>query len=160
MTPWPWHAFDFECDVPPDLAMVLLANQVGPGGFQWKSDGKPFRGTTDAAGFKVTRVIRYRNSFLPVVSGRIQAQGTGSRVHVDMRLHTLVAAFMTFWLGAVGLFAVAFAAQFLLYPGETDPVMLLAPLAMFALGWALTTFGFWFEAARQERMLRGIFEAT
>ena len=160
MTPWPWHAFTVDAGIPPDLASVLVASQVGPRAIFFATHDKPFSGTVADGTFEISRVIRYRNSFLPVVCGRIEPQGAGSRIHVRMRLHLFAMVFMTVWMGLVAVALVGILYVFALDQGGLDGIALLAPLGMFAFGWALTTFGFWFEADKQERMLREMFEAT
>jgi hypothetical protein len=151
----PWHRFTVDSRYPPADVAALLASQVGPE--RWFSYGadKPFRGTIGADAFVVTRVIRGRNSFLPVVSGRIEARGGGSRVHVLMRLHVLVAVFMTLWLGAVGTGFVMVAAASLRNDGNARAGLLPAG-GMFVFGVLLTCLAFGFEARKQEPMLRAI----
>jgi hypothetical protein len=159
VTPWPWHAFAVDGDMPPDLASVLVASQVGPRALFFATHGKPFSGTVTDRGFVITRVIRYNNSFLPVVIGTIEPQGAGSRIRVRMRLSLYAAVFMAVWMGLVSVALVGFVVAFAIEPEGKDPIAILAPLAMFAFGWAMTTFGFWFEAGKQERMLREMFAA-
>ena len=160
MTPWPWHAFTVDGGMPPDLATVLIASQVGPREFLFPTLTKAFTGSVADGGFKIMRVIRYRNSFLPVVTGRIEPHDTGSRIHVRMRLHLFSAVFMAVWMGFAVVAVAGFVTAYASNPGNRDVGALLAPLGMAVFGWALTTFGFWFEANKQERMLREIFEAA
>jgi hypothetical protein len=156
MRPWPWHSFSIDCDVPPDLASVLIASQVAPAGWFTASDGKPFRGTVEGREFELVRVIRYRNSFLPVVHGRIEPAGDGSRVHVGMRLYPVVMVFLVLFAGMLGTQVVS--ALFTTSAVAGAQVrMLQFPLGMLAFLWVMTIAGFWIEARKQERMLREIF---
>ena len=141
----PWHRFTIDSPYPPDTAAAMLASQVGPGGVLFFARGdKPFCGEVSGSTFKVMRVIRYRNSFLPVVSGTLEPRGAGTRVHVRLRLHAWVMAFIVFFLAIVWGHA---------RPSEGC----LFELGMSAFLVAMTLGGFWFEATKQEPMLRAIF---
>lgn len=59
-------------------------------------DASQFVGKVDSAGFKLTRVIGYQNSFLPVITGRFVATPAGTEVRVTMRLAVWVHAFIAF----------------------------------------------------------------
>lgn len=59
-------------------------------------DANQFIGKVDSAGFKLTRVIGYQNSFLPVITGRFVATPAGTEVRVTMRLVVWVYAFIAF----------------------------------------------------------------
>jgi hypothetical protein len=61
----------------------------------------PYEGTVSESGFKITRIINYRNSFLPVLRGRFIAEPPGTVVKITLSLHPAVAvlfvAFLGFW---------------------------------------------------------------
>jgi hypothetical protein len=96
----------------------------------------------DYDSFELQRAILYRNSFLPIIRGRIVPIEVGTRVNVTMYLHPVVALFMTFWLGAVG-YALRAASS----------TSRLPLLLMFLFGVALTTGGFFPEAFKAKRLL-------
>lgn len=108
-----------------------------------------FEGSVSGNGFHVRRIIGYRNSFLPVVDGTIQAGASGTRIHVQMRMFIFVYAFCAIW--AAGALAATTAG------GAIGPLITLALLFFL---WAMTMIGFWLEAGKQERTLRAIFKAT
>jgi hypothetical protein len=111
-------------------------------------EGPPFIGTIDGAAFHMRRDIRYRNSFLPRVHGSVISAPAGARVLVTMHLHPVVAAFMLFWLGAVGVGAVvAFTSQ------TTSIQSVLIPAGMFIFGIVVTVGGFYPEAVKARRLL-------
>jgi hypothetical protein len=71
--------------------------------FEPPQDEQPFDGNVTGRTFKLVRVIRYRNSFLPVIRGRISdSPHGGTTVRVRMTLHLFTALFMAAWLGFVG----------------------------------------------------------
>jgi hypothetical protein len=52
-----------------------------------KNLDQPLIGTIDNNTFRVRRDIHYRNSFLPLVRGRITPTSTGSHISVKMFIH-------------------------------------------------------------------------
>jgi hypothetical protein len=102
----------------------------------------PFTGSILDESFKIQRDIRYRNSFLPMIRGRVTPDGFGSRVEVIMFIHPLVALFMIFWLGMVafGAFSIRSASS-------------LIPAGMFVFGMALTFGAFIPEAIKAKRLI-------
>jgi len=102
--------------------------------------GPPFKGTVTDSRFKLRRNIFYgRNSFLPIIWGRLVPTFTGTRITVTMFLHPLVAIFMAFWLIVTGG----------LNFGPFDPVLGL--LLLFGIG--LVVFGFFPEAIKARRLI-------
>lgn len=49
-------------------------------------DHKPYEGSIKGMSFKISRVIGYRNSFLPVIKGVVEKDNRGVKVHVKMGL--------------------------------------------------------------------------
>jgi hypothetical protein len=116
-----------------------------------KSDTKDFEGQLRGNEFEIKRIISYRNSFLPIIKGRLQTIGTGTRVTVNMRLHVAVMVFMAVWFGFVGLFFVAS-----LLGSEDNSDTILFPLGMLFFGYALTMGGYLFESYRTKEILIAI----
>ena len=116
-----------------------------------------FEGTITSEGFKVSRIIRYRNSFLPVISGNFSPTAKGVRVDVTLRLHGAVLAFSVVWLSFVGLGAAAVVLELL----RSEPLgqVRLIPLGMLAFFYLLVTLSFGFEARKARKLLSEIFEA-
>jgi hypothetical protein len=110
--------------------------------------GVPFIGSVEGSTFHLRRDIRYRNSFLPQVRGRVEAMVGGSRIFVTMHLHPVVGVFMLIWLGGVGFGALAVLASAHVGAGPT-----LIPFGMLVFGIALTLGGFYPEAFKARRIL-------
>jgi hypothetical protein len=116
--------------------------------FGFRPDGgPPFIGKVQGNEFKCYRDIRYRNSFLPRIAGRVDSDHNGTRIDVIMYLHPLVLVFVLFWLGGVGVGAAAALRQ-----GDGGP-WTLVPIGMFVFGVALTLGGFYPEAIKARRLL-------
>lgn len=118
---------------------------------------KYFEGQINEQAFKIKRIINYRNSFLPVISGKINGEPDITTIKVKMRLHALVIGFMCIWFGGViaGCFAVL---AHTLGEGEMSPGLLI-PFAMLLFGYILTIAAFKFESSKAKKHLQTIFEA-
>jgi len=126
--------------------------QEPPSGWQaWLShasvgaNGRPFLGRLNGVSFKMTRIIVYRNSFLPVIRGRISQGDIGADVRLVMTLHPLVALFMLGWF--TGLGAGAFSAE------TAGWWLAVVPMGLCVFGAALTLGGFMPEAFKAKRLL-------
>jgi hypothetical protein len=104
----PLYRFHIETRLSPPSAMARIMEIVGlPRSFpvQGFKPGAgatpPFVGMVTGDAFRIRRVIRYRNAFLPVIRGRITREPTGARVRISIYLHPAMALFMTAWFGGV-----------------------------------------------------------
>ncbi len=69
---------------------------------QWfEKRTEKFEGTVSEEGFQINRIIRYRNSCLPVIHGCFSPLMKGVRIEVTMKLHIVVLAFSIIWLSFV-----------------------------------------------------------
>jgi hypothetical protein len=59
---------------------------------------KPYKGKIQGHKFTLTRTIRGRNSFLPVINGQIIPDIDGSLIKIYMELHIAVLIFIAVWL--------------------------------------------------------------
>jgi hypothetical protein len=155
---WPHHRFEIQSALAPTAALDALkahveARRMFRVGLPSSKNDKRFQGVVGADSFEITRVIGYRNSFLPQVSGKIRGAGSRSVVDVEMALFApviiLLIVIMAMLLLMVG--AVAF---------EADVMGLLSLVLLPALAYGAVLWAFWFEAEKQERALREIFNGT
>ncbi len=112
------------------------------------SSSLPFSGDVTDRGFEITKNISYRNSFLPVIEGKVEQTKSGSRVTIAMRLHFAVMCFMFIWFSAVSVGCIAVLAHL-----DRFSMPMLIPFGMLIFGVALVSGGFWFEASKQKVML-------
>ncbi|MFN0063228.1 MAG: hypothetical protein ACKVPX_12040 [Myxococcaceae bacterium] len=115
---------------------------------------KPYQGQITGSTFKVTRVIHYRNSFLPTVVGSVRSDGTGAVIEATLRLNPFVTAFMALWLGGVTAGAIGMTAHQL--SGGKNPAAAVVPALMFVFGYLLMQGGFLFESRKAKRFLEEI----
>lgn len=147
----PYQTFGFETPLAPDEASARLAAAVRERSwFRQPAPGQALEGEVSGETFRVYRVIGYRNSFLPIVHGRLVPTAEGSRVEGVMTLHPFVLVFMLVWCGGVVVAAVSAWSG----GGALGRSAALLPLAMLVFGWALSAGGFTAEAGRTLRTLR------
>lgn len=159
--PLPYERIVIETRLTPVQVAERLGRVTAPGRrlrlFRSSAGEKDFQGTVSDREFRITRDIRYRNSFLPVVRGLIEDTPDGARVEVSMRLHPAVFGFMLLWFGfltsTLVLIVVIAAVE------QTFSPFFLVPLGMFAFGYALMTGGFRLESRRSRERLEAILSA-
>ena len=95
---------------PPEAVLqILRANtSARPPSLWFPSNVREcFNGTITDNTFRLQRNIQYRNSFLPVIRGRVDPTETGSEIHLKMSIHPLVIVFMAVWFAFVVLACLA-----------------------------------------------------
>ena len=65
--------------------------------FGFSRNHPPFQGTCSETEFQFSRIIHYRNSFLPIIRGKIQETDIGSMIHIQMSPHPFVMVFTMLW---------------------------------------------------------------
>ncbi len=153
----PYQEFCLETRLSPEEVLARLKERTGPRRwFGWPSASHPLWGEVGANGFELYRVIRYRNSFLPLISGKVLPVKGGSRVEGTMELHPFVAVFVAFWMCACLLFCLITGLHItrdVLF-GNLPNCGLFVPFVMILFGWGLTASCFTVEANRSLRLLR------
>src|ERR1041385_6618172 len=82
-------------------ASAALSDNVSPR--RWFNyPDTPFAGEVSGIRFRITRVVRGRDSFNPVLYGRITSAPAGSRVRITMTLHPVAWIFLVAWSGVIG----------------------------------------------------------
>lgn len=149
MTFLPFETIVIETSLTKEETISNLMKNIEPETtfrFQNKSDTKDFEGRLNGNEFEIKRIISYRNSFLPIIRGKIETFGTGTQITINMRLHVAVMIFMAVWFGFVGLFFIASLSS----AGISET--LLYPLGMLIFGYALTMGGYLFESYRTKEI--------
>lgn len=124
------------------------------------SSGKPYKGKCSESTFSITRVINYRNSFLPLIKGELSAYLNQTRINITMRPTLPVLVFSSIWLGIVGIVALFFILAALSPPADSDITFSLAlvPLGMFIFGILLITLSFNAESKKARIFLADLFQ--
>lgn len=127
-----------------------------------KSSNKPYEGQILGDTFIISRIINYRNSFLPIITGHISTFLGKTQINVKQRPVTFVLIFISLWLGIVGLacleiiLAGLFQFRHVLQIGFSP--MLLIPFGMFLFGCLLTTLAFKAESKKSKEFLERLFD--
>jgi hypothetical protein len=127
-----------------------------------KTSNKPYEGQILGDTFTISRIINYRNSFLPVITGHISTFLGKTQINVKMRPVTFVLIFISLWLGIVGFICLGifltgiFQFQQILQNGFSP--MILIPFGMFLFGCLLTTLAFKAESKKTKEFLEQLLE--
>ena len=113
-------------------------------------DHKPYEGKISSSGFKITRVIHYRNSFVPIVTGRVRDEGAGCVVEIILRPNVIVVVFMALWLSVVAGGAISIVAE---VSRGRSAVAALVPFGLSVFGYALMQAAFVFESRKAKQFL-------
>jgi hypothetical protein len=144
-----------------------LYEQLEPGrsfGFRFlgKKTTKPYEGDIEYDNFYINRIIRYRNSFLPMITGHFVPTGSRIFIKIKMRPAIWVLVFMCFWMGVVGLVCLFMIfGAFKEWPksnGKGFSPMVFIPFIMFLFGWTLSYFSFTYESRKAREFLATLFE--
>jgi hypothetical protein len=134
------------------------AEEKKPFKFSWKAPiySKRYIGCVLDGEFEIHRNITYRNSFLPIIHGKINRKESGSEIKISMKLDPFVKGFMFLWLGFTFLFCIAvimvmFKASF--------SAFLIIPFIMAIFGLALSHGAFNYERKQSVDDLKNIFKA-
>src|SRR4030095_9671339 len=112
-------------------------------------------GEISETGFKISTIIRYRNSFQPMLEGRFSPLLKGVRIEVRMRLHRSVLIFSALWLSLVVAGAAAVIVEITSTGKFAGPMFI--PFGMLLFYGLLMTIGFNVEANQAGKLLSDIF---
>jgi hypothetical protein len=120
-------------------------------------EGKKFEGNIFRDSFNISRIINYRNSFLPEISGKINEKINGTEIEIELKQASFVKGFMILWLGGVSF---AFITTFIgAIIGEGPLYACIFPLFMFLAGFGMLKFGFSTESEKSKKDLIEILKA-
>jgi len=124
--------------------------------FNWStSNRKTFEGEIVKNQFRISRIIYYRNSFQPVIFGRIEDLGAFREIHIRMRMAMAVMIFMCVWLGMAGGIAIL---VFIAGLSTKSIIAALIPTGFFAFGYILMMGGYLAESTYSKAVLSKLFE--
>ncbi len=89
----PYETFRITTYKTPDEILAILENIVEPLDFFYQKREKPFCGSFSIEKFKFFRNIWYRNSFLPVINGRISTDGECTGIEISARMTVFTSIF-------------------------------------------------------------------
>ena len=119
---------------------------------------KTFEGEVSETGFSIKPIIRYRNSFIPIMKGTVKPTETGSKIKLEMTLHPFVKSFMRMWLGMVAMGFITITIS-MLESSSFSPLFLF-PIGMWFFGYFLAKKGFGYEAKPAQTTLESIIKMS
>jgi hypothetical protein len=161
----PIQSFQLDIRVPPQIVAERLRAVVQPpsslGIRMWsaRDPSHPFIGTVRDGSFKIYRAISKRNSFLPIVRGRMVATPRGTRVKVTMSISLFSAIFVVACFGVIA---------HIISASNPDIPRIIADPSVFFVGLgfmfvlaAMVGWGFFPEATKARELLtRAVFDPT
>jgi len=96
--------------------------------------------------FKISRILKYRNSFQPEIEGKFQQSNNTVRIEVKMRLNLFVILFTIFWCSMAFLFFIVQISSDAEWSFET-----FLPLFMLFFGYLMVLVGFKVESGRSKK---------
>lgn len=150
----PFTRLAFETDLSRDEVVHRIKSSIRPLRPWWylrfgRQSG--FEGRLSPNGFKLRRIIRYWNSFLPIAYGRFVDQPGGrTRIEVVLTLHPAVAVFCVFWTTGVVVGLVGTIVQWW-RSGEANAMA--APFGMLVFFYLLVMIGWGTEVRRASQFI-------
>ena len=83
------------------LQIIRDNTYIKTSAFDFPKGDKYFEGSVSENSFKICRCIQYRNSFLPLIIGTIEAHEYGSTINIRMRMAIPVIVFISIWFTGV-----------------------------------------------------------
>lgn len=135
---------NFTIVTPDSLRIIverLSTNIEPPKAFRFSTRHALYQGSIDSESFQISRIIHYRNSFLPRIRGRFEAQPHQTLIHIQMSINPFILMFLgiwfLFWYSAVVPITLTGA-----MPHQMAALFLGMPMLMLVIFWV----AFWAEA--------------
>ncbi|MCX7548078.1 hypothetical protein OS188_08950 [Xanthomarina sp. F1114] len=138
------------------LRTYIRPKKIFKFGFKADKENKLFEGYFEQDRFKIQRIIRGRNSFIPQIEGQIQPHTGGTKLIAYLKIQTFVIVFMTFWLGGVSLSFITILVGVIME--DTPLFVIIFPLVMLVFGLGLIQYGFKRERKNSINDLKQILE--
>lgn len=146
----PYREYTYHSSLPAEAILERIANDLEPRKWiRWhlfETNKKPFEGTVQGHSFDIQRIIRYRNSFLPQITGQVEDRISHREVQIQMRMHRLVEFVLITWVGIFALI-VAGVTFTRFASGKFEPwILVVIPFLLFA--YLLSMGGFLYEVKK------------
>ena len=128
-----------------------------------RNSAKPYEGEISGNSFTMSRIIKYNNSFLPVIKGKISSIVGQTQIRIVMRPEMFFLMFGSLWMAIVGLFCAGLLlAGFLNFKQIVEhgfsPAFLI-PFGMFIFGYLLISISFKKESKKSQQFLATLLDA-
>jgi len=161
----PIENISFKTDLSPEQVLHRIKENIEPKKeFRFITNvsagkGNPYEGSVTRNSFVISRVITYKNSFLPRIEGQVLEDDGGASIYVKMRLHHYVRVFMTLWFG--GILAFTCYVLVLLTPSSEEflPTLSIA-FGMLVFGYVLSFVAFKYESRKSVQYLAKLLQSN
>jgi hypothetical protein len=143
----PFEKIKYKTNLSRDIIIEKLDSVIEPkkpGIFGGLSYVKYFRGELLENEFKIIRNIVYRNSFIPIIKGKIYNEDESVTINIFMRMYIFVTIFITFWLGICLMVICAS------LPSTKSTII---PSVIFVFGYTLMIACFKYESKKARKLL-------
>jgi len=134
------------------------ASLFGLGTLFGQRSGGPYEGTITSNRFKISRIISYRNAFLPVIKGSISSFLNQREITISMGLNLFVKVFMIIWF-TISIISTFFMLYSYLNDSHHFILKKFIPLQMVVFGYVMMILAFKFESRKSKKDLNALFEA-
>ncbi|TXI95149.1 MAG: hypothetical protein E6Q35_10200 [Chryseobacterium cucumeris] len=154
----PFERITYKTNLSEKEVLTRLSGFVEPKKFGLgKNYIKEYEGSIYNNSFEISKVIQYRNSFLPQINGKIQNENNGTQIQVTMSLHAFVFFFLIVWCSFALIFFIGVSIKTI--REKEISVELFLPLGMLLFVYTLTMAGFKSESKQAKEYLRRSFDA-
>ncbi len=155
----PYKHFVINTNLSSEEAGRLAADNLAPPRslFQARIYGKKFEGSVASDGFTINRIIRYRNSFLPVLNGRFKPHKKGTKIDIYVTWHPIILVLSPIFFYPF-FEMVVMAIKDLLINGHINASNLDSMGTPIGFLYLIGQILFVFEAKKAERFVRMIYE--
>lgn len=119
-----------------------------------------FGGSLDETGFRVSRNISYKNSFLPEIEGKIEALRFGCTLALTLNLNIFVMIFSSIWFFGVLIGSIAVISVYFSSSAANQDAGMLIPILMLVFGSAVFIGFFKYESIKARTFLKELLEAS
>ena len=120
----------------------------------WKNPAKPYQGEIVDNTFIISRIIRYRNSFLPTITGVVERAATETVVRVKIRSNPFLMGSFCLIFGLFGWFG----QKSVTNNGDTIGSVLLLPIGMALFAYVVAMAAFTYESTEAREDIQRIVE--
>jgi F0F1-type ATP synthase assembly protein I len=124
--------------------------------WQKNKNHKPYEGKIEANQFEISRIIGYRNSFLPEIKGMITPKNKKTQIDLRLEMNSFVRTFVLFFTIVVSLFFISIA-YYAVSNGHFTPIILV-PLCMVVFGYIGVLWAFNYEAKKAKKDLSELWQ--
>lgn len=118
---------------------------------------REYEGEIRENAFRISRIIYYRNSFLPTIQGSVSEDDGRTLIRVKMQLNDFVKVFVIIWMSLVSIAVIGMTLAVL--TSRTFHPTLLIPYGMWVFGYLLTVVAFKLEALKSKRFFATLLQA-